>query len=403
MLSLEQCMDIKLLHKEGHSIRQIARLTGNSRNTVRRMLRGARPPQFQTPERGSKLDAFKEYVRQRYEACGLSAVRLLEEIRPMGFTGSIDILRRHLAMLSAPRKAAAKLTVRYETPPGQQAQADWKYCGRFADGKGTLIPIYAFVMVLSFSRMIFVRFTRSMKLPVLIDCHQHAFAFFGGWPATMLYDNMKQVKLSYTQWNPLFLDFAGHYGFAPKTHRPYRPQTKGKVERAIQYLDGNFLQGRAFAGLDDLNAQGLHWCEHTANVRVHGTTQRRPVDLWPAEQLTALSAAQPYRLAEPITRTVDREAMVAYGKSRYSVPPEHSGKTVAVQASAGLIIIRCGDLIIAEHEEAAKPRSSMVSPEHAAALWKMSLQRETSPPPSWQMRFTQEVASRPLESYEVAA
>ena len=111
----------------------------------------------------------------------------------------------------------------------------------------------------------------------------------------------------------------------------------------------------------------------------------------------------PELVAVTITRTVDREAMVAYGRSRYSVPPEHSGKTVAVQARAGLIIIRCNDLIIAEHEEAVKPRSSMVSPEHAAALWKMSLQRETSPPPSWQMRFTQEVASRPLESYEVAA
>jgi transposase len=403
MLSLEQCMDIKLLHKEGHSIRQIARLTGNSRNTVRRMLRVQHPPRFKTPERGSKLDAFRDYVCQRYEACGLSAVRLLEEIRPMGFTGSIDILRRYLATLTAPHKAAAKLTVRYETPPGQQAQADWTHCGKFADASGKPVAIYAFVMVLSFSRMIFVRFTRSMKLPVLIDCHQRAFAFFGGWPATMLYDNMKEVKLNYTQWNPLFLDFAGHYGFAPKTHRPYRPRTKGKVERAVHYLDGSFLRGREFADMDDLNAQGLNWCEHTANVRVHGTTQRRPVDLWPAEQLTALSTAKPYRLAEPITRTVDREAMVAYGKSRYSVPPEHSGKTVAVQASAGLIIIRCGDLIIAEHEEAVKPRSSVVLPEHAAALWKMSLQRETSPPPSWQMRFTQEVASRPLENYEVAA
>jgi hypothetical protein len=242
-----------------------------------------------------------------------------------------------------------------------------------------------------------------MKLPVLIDCHKQAFAFFGGWPATILYDNMKQVKLSYTQWNPLFLDFASHYGFAPKTHRPYRPRTKGKVERAVHYLDGNFLQGREFADMDDLNAQGLHWCERKANVRVHGTTRCRPCDLWPSEQLTALSAAKPYRLAQaPITRTVDREAMVNYGRSRYSVPPQHSGKTVAVEASAGTIFIRCDDLIIAEHEEAVKPHSSVVLPEHAAALWKMSLQRETSPPPSWQMRFTQEVASRPLESYEVA-
>lgn len=328
-------MDIKLLHKEGHSIRQIAQLTGYARNTIRRVLRERQPKAFATPEKSSKLDAFKEYVRQRYAACGLSAVRLLEEIRAQGYKGSVQTLRRFVARLAAPTKAAAKLTVRYETPPGQQAQADWTYCGRFADAQGKLIAIYAFVMVLSFSRMIFVLFTRSMKLPVLIDCHQRAFAFFGGWPTTMLYDNMKQVKLSYTQWNPLFLDFAGHYGFVPKTHRPYRPRTKGKVERAVHYLDGNFLRGREFADLDDLNAQGLHWCEHTANVRVHGTTQRRPVDLWPAEQLTALSTAKPYRLAEPITRTVDREAMVAYGRSRYSVPPEHSGKTVAVQYEVG--------------------------------------------------------------------
>jgi transposase len=404
MLTEEQWMDIKLLHKEGHSIRQIAQLTGYARNTIRRVLRERQPKAFATPIKPSKLDDFKEYVRQRYTSCGLSAVRLLEEIRAQGYHGSVQTLRRYVAQLASPGKAAAKLTVRYETPPGQQAQADWTYCGKFADASGQLIAIYAFVMVLSFSRMIFVRFTRSMKLPVLIDCHQRAFAFFGGWPTTMLYDNMKQVKLSYTQWNPLFLDFAGHYGFAPKTHRPYRPRTKGKVERAVHYLDGSFLRGREFADLDDLNAQGLHWCEHTANVRVHGTTQRRPVDLWPAEQLTALRTAQPYRLAEPITRTVDREAMVAYGKSRYSVPPEHSGKTVAVQASAGSIVIRCGDLIIAEHQEAAKPRSSVVLPEHAADLWKMSLQRETSPPPpSWRMSFTQEVASRPLESYEVAA
>ncbi len=112
----------------------------------------------------------------------------------------------------------------------------------------------------------------------------------------------------------------------------------------------------------------------------------------------------PYRYdANCAFRYDDKKVRNTYGRSRYSVPPEHSGKTVAVAASAGLIIIRCNDLIIAEHEEAAKPRSSMVLPEHAAALWKMSLQRETSPPPSWQMRFTQEVASRPLESYEVAA
>lgn len=129
-------MDIKLLHQQGHSIRQIAKITASSRNSVRRVLRQNHPPQFRTPLRASKLDGFKDYIRKRHEECGLSAVRLHAEIAPMGFCGSIDILRRHLAELKVPAKRASKLTVRYETAPGQQAQADWKHCGRFPDAAG---------------------------------------------------------------------------------------------------------------------------------------------------------------------------------------------------------------------------------------------------------------------------
>lgn len=137
MLKLDQWMDIKLLKKEGHSIRQIARMLGMSRNTVRRALRRGQPPKFATPAKESKLDGFKEYVRQRYESCGgLSAVRLLEEIRAQGYEGSVQTLRRFVTKLAAPRKATAKLTVRYETAPGQQAQCDWSYCGRFSDAAG---------------------------------------------------------------------------------------------------------------------------------------------------------------------------------------------------------------------------------------------------------------------------
>jgi transposase len=403
MLNPDQFMDLKLLHQQGHSIRQIAKQTGLSRNTVRKALRAKAPPVFKTPQRSSKLDPFKDYLRQRHTECGLSAVRLLQELEPMGYSGSIDLLRRFLKPLKAPAKALAKATVRFETPPGQQAQADWKYCGQFPDASGKLISIYAFVIVLSFSRLIFVRFTTSMKLPVLIDCHQRAFEFFGGWPAAILYDNMKQVRLSFSQWNPLLLDFASHYGFVAKTHRPYRPRTKGKVERAICYLDDNFLRGRRFADLEDLNAQGLHWCEYTANVRVHATTQQRPVDLWPKENLTAFASAPAYHLAEPLTRKIDAEAMVAFQKSRYSVPPEHVGQTVTVLAEQGRIIIRCGQLILAEHAQAAKPGSSMVAAEHAAALWKLALPRVSTPPPGWHLRFQQEVATRPLNAYEGVA
>lgn len=186
-----------------------------------------------------------------------------------------------------------KLTVRFETPPGQQAQADGAYCGRFTTPDGKPLSIYAFVMVLSYSRQLFVRFTTSMRLPELIACHQEAFQFFRGWSQTILYDNMKQVKLGPGQWNDAFLDFARHYGFTPKTHRIRRPRTKGKVERMVDYVKDNFLAGRVFHGLDDLNTQVRRWLDDVANVRLHATTQARPVDLFAQEQLTSLTSVAP--------------------------------------------------------------------------------------------------------------
>jgi len=272
-------MDIRSLHHEGHSIKAIARYTGRSRNTVRRVLREAAPTPFQKTERHSCLDPFKAYLRERWESCGLSAVRLLPEIQAMGYTSSISTLRRFVHSLKPERERLRKVTVRFETPPGKQAQADWAYCGRFPDPAGHVFPVYLFLMVLSFSRMLYVEFTSSMKLPALLRCHQNAFQFCGGWTQEILYDNMKQVRLTPTELNPQFVDFARHYGFAIKTHRIRRPRTKGKVERMVHYVKDAFLDGRSFTDLDDLNTQAQHWLAHTANARIHATTAVRPLDL----------------------------------------------------------------------------------------------------------------------------
>ena len=225
MITTEEWLDIHMLRKQGHSIRKIARLTGNSRNTVRRILRQKAPCNYDASGRGSRLEAFNDYVKKRYEECALSAVRILEEIKPMGYTGSIYPLRRYLQTLMEPTKALKKLTVRFETAPGEQAQVDWGYCGRFPNPQGKLISVYVFVMVLSFSRMLFIKFTTSMRLPVLLACHLEAFEFFGGWTACLLYDNMKQVKINPQEWNPQFLDFANYYGIVPKTCRIRRART----------------------------------------------------------------------------------------------------------------------------------------------------------------------------------
>ncbi len=269
MIDPEQWMNIKQLHKQGLSRRQIARLTGHARNTIAKALAQPAPQPFQKPERPSCLDPFKPYLKERYEAYALSGVRLREEIEAQGFTGSVDIVQRYLKTLKARQSANSRATVRFETPPGQQAQVDWAHVGLVSGQK-----VYAFVFVLGFSRMLFVTFTASMALPELIRCHQEAFAYFGGVPASILYDNMAQVrKPGSGELHPLMADFAAHCGFAVKTHRPYRPRTKGKVERSVDFVKDNFLNGRSFADRADLIAQGQHWLEK-ANQRARSRHYR---------------------------------------------------------------------------------------------------------------------------------
>lgn len=396
-------MDIRTLYKEGHSIKEIARQTGRSRNTIRRVLRQAAPQAFKKPERRSCLDSFKPYIRERFENSGLSAVRMLAEIQSMGYRGSIVTLRRYLHTLRPEQERIKKLTVRFESPPGKQAQADWGYCGRFLDAEGRMIPVYAFVMVLSFSRMLYVEFTSSMHVRELIRCHMNAFSMFGGWTHEILYDNMKQVRLNQEALNPLFADFANHYGFAIKTHRIRRPRTKGKVERMVHYVKDAFLNGRIFSDLADLNAQARHWLTNTANVRVHATTQQRPTDLWPREGLSALPTVVPYKLCELVSRKAGFDGFVRYGKSRYSLPPEHAGRCVLIGPQDNRIVIRVQDMIVAEHIPAQKAGASVTDPAHIAALWKLSLKHTETPPPRWQLTFLQPVETTSLTVYQEAA
>lgn len=402
MMTVNQWMNIQLLHKQGHSIRKIAHLTGQSRNTIRKALRNSSVPALNKPLRKSKLDDYQAYLQQRYESCALSAVRLLEEIQPMGYNGSVETLRRYLQTLKPSRILRRELTVRFETPVGYQAQADWADCGRFTDLIGNWIGIHVFVIVLSFSRMMFVYFTTSMKIEELIRCHQLAFEYFGGWTQSILYDNMKQVRLSQTQWNPLFLDFTRYYGFIPKTHQPYRARTKGKVERMVDYLKDNFLNGRHFNGLEDLNAQAGHWLDHTANVRIHATTGQRPQDLFvqEKEKLTSLTSIPAYRYARRVKRQGSREGLVHFEGSSYSIPPQFVGQELVIEPQGQKIVIRSAEMIVAEHPLAAKPGCRMILKEHQDALWKLSLLRPMPPSPKWWMTFNQVVQTTPLEVYQ---
>lgn len=401
MLNVEQFMDIRLLARQGLSIREIARRSGHSRNTVRRMLRADTHPGFRTPVRPSAIDPFKAYLTKRFEEHGLSAVRLHGEIVAQGYGGSVHSVRRFVAALRPLRQAAAKATLRFETAPGEQAQVDWAHCGRHGDADGRPVRIFAFVMVLSFSRMLFVRFTMAMGVAELIRCHRLAFERFGGMPSKILYDNTKEVWLDPQTLHPGFADFASHHGFAPKRCRAYRPRTKGKVERSIGYVEESFLRGSVFADLDDLNARASAWSDSVANVRLHATTGARPIDLFEREResLAPLSELRPYRFVEREPRIVGAESTVRFKGSRYSVPPRLVGTRVVVSGDAGCVTVRCGDMVVAEHA-LARPGSCVMRPEDVRELWTLARAKTATPPPTWRLAGAHEVDAPGLDRYE---
>lgn len=277
MISLEEWVDIKSLYKQGLSIKAIARRLKISRNTVRKALREG-PPRYERPQRASKLNPFKDYLIQRLtDFPELCAITLFEEIKALGYTGGITILKDFTAPYRVRRKEPI---VRFETAPGVQAQVDWAELGRVVMNDKP-VNLYLFVYVLGYSRAMYAEVTTSTDTLTLIECHKRAFSYLGGVPVEILYDNMKQVVIKRAahgehRFNESLLDFAGSSGFIPKLCRPYRAKTKGKVERTIGFLKDRFFCGRIFTSVDDMNTQLKSWVGTHANRRCHATTNEVP-------------------------------------------------------------------------------------------------------------------------------
>ncbi len=286
MLVAEEAVEIRVLRRQGKSIRQVARMLEVSRNTVRRYLRSEGLPHYQREARPSKLDQYKRYIDERVKAAApdwIPATVLLRELKAPGYQGGYSILKEYLATLRP--LAEPEPVIRFETDPGRQMQADFATIRRGRD------RLCVFIATLGWSRATYVEFVTDERLETLLRCHETAFYFFGGVPREVLYDNMRTVVTDRDQYGPglhrynrTFLDFAHHYGFLPRLCRPYRAKTKGKVERFIGYLRGSFYvplasQFRA-DGLkvdrDTANARVGTWLREIANVRVHGTAGEVP-------------------------------------------------------------------------------------------------------------------------------
>ena len=244
---------------------------------------------------------------------------------------------------------------RFETPAGHQAQVDWGELGHLEGPEGRQ-KRYALVVTLGHRRALFADVATDQTLPTLLKLHEAAFAALGGVPRELLYDRMKTVALGTDergeiQWQPVFLDFARYWGFRPRLCRAYRPQTKGKVERGIRYLRGNFLCGRTATSLDDLREQLRAWTWEVANARVHGTTHRVVREAWEEERahLQQIERRPPFPHTPETVRRVSRDAYVSYQRNLYPVPWSAAGREVTLREVGGKLEIRCGAELLASH------------------------------------------------------
>ena len=355
------------LKGKGRSMRGIAGDLGISRNTVRKYALSPEVPKPKArPKRGSKLDAYKEYIDVRLSEGLENCVVLLRELRELGYEGGYSTLKNYAHPRRRPSQQ--KATVRFETGSGEQAQVDWgvfSYIGE--DGRKR--RMWAFVMVLGWSRAIYAEFVRRADEATFIRCHLNAFDYFGGVPRRCLYDNAKVVVLGRdddgrAQWNGRMLDFARRVGFEMRLCRPYRAQTKGKVESGVKYVRGNFWPAVRFRDDDDLNRQALGWCDGIANERVHGTTDKVPKAMLAIERssLGALPDRSSLGVYLREDRKVGRDGYVSWDGSWYGVPWSLAGSVVQVGVSAGMVEIWSGDERLAVHPRAHRSRQRLTLP-----------------------------------------
>jgi transposase len=365
--------EIEELKRQGLSLRAISELTGYDRKTIRRYLIGDRamPIYGPRPPVASKLDPFKDYLKERMQAGVWNAAVLFRELKERSYGGGYTILKD---WLQPQREAAGAVAVRrFETPPGRQAQVDWGHLGSL-EWDSIERQLWGFTFTLGYSRMMMAEAALNQKLGTLLRMHEEAFRQLGGVPEEILYDRMKTVWQEIDErgevvWNPVFLDFSRYWGFTPRLCRPYRAQTKGKVESGVKYVRRNFLcglQGREPDSMEDLNNQLRQWVWKVANQRVHGTTHEQVMARWDADQMALhpLNGRAAYPFADEELRKVARDAFVSWQGSRYSVPWVYAGKEVWVREWDGGVEVHYGAQRIAAHAQAPRKHVIVRNPEH---------------------------------------
>jgi transposase len=408
VIQLGELLMILELHGQGLSITAIARRTGRDPKTVRKYIeRGLEPPAYGPRQVGrpNKLAPYLDYLRERIAAFpDLTAVRLTREIRERGYCGAYTAVKRFVAAIR-PANQPRRFEVRFETSPGYQAQVDFaRFVTTFTDEPDMSRIVWLFSLVLGYSRHIFARFVMHQDLQTLLRCHMLAFGAIGGVPIEILYDRMKTAVIGEDAdgnvvYNRSLIALGRHYGFVPRTCRPYRAKTKGKVERPFSYIRKDFFLARTFRNLDDLNAQLDDWLATVANVRLHGTTQRIVAEAFAAEQTELQSLpAVPFDELLKLERRVSHDGLVSIAGNYYSVP-DRTRRVVEVHQLPDQIRILDQGRLVATHPVLDGRRQYRIDPTHRH-LAHSRTQRQTATEDLIIGRIGEHVAHRSLAFYQ---
>lgn len=357
---------------EQWGVNTIARQLGIHHSTVDRVLSQAGLPKAERARRASIVDPYHPMIIETLaQFPTLSAARLLEMARVRGYRGGASQFRAHVAQLRPRRPAEAYL--RLKTLPGEQSQVDWGHFGQVQIGRARR-PLMAFVMVLSYSRQIFLRFYLNQRMENFLRGHVAAFSAFTGIPRVILYDNLRSAVLERRgeaiRFHPTLLAFSAHYRFEPRPVAPARGNEKGRVERAIRYVRENFFAARRWTDLDELNAQAEAWCTGVSAQRPCPEDPTRSVaEVFAEERVQLIDLPDnPYPTDERVEVSIGKTPYARFDGNDYSVPHTHVRRILNVSASLTQVRLLDGGTVIAEHPRSYDTGQQIEDPAHLAAL-----------------------------------
>lgn len=363
---------LRYYHVEKWRVGTIARQLHVHHGTVARVLAQAGLPRIGPPARRSQVEPYLPFIHQTLEKFPtLTASRLYAMVHERGYRGSGDHFR-HLIACYRPRPAA-EAYLRLRSLPGEQAQVDWGHFGHLVIGRARR-PLMAFVMVLSYSRQIFLRFFLDARMENFLRGHVGAFTAWNGCARVLLYDNLKSAVLERQgdaiRFHPTLIAFAAHYRYDPRPVAVARGNEKGRVERAIRYVRDNFFAARTFADLDDLNVQAETWCRGmAADRRCPGqdTLSVREAFATEAPRLLALPD-NPYPLIERVAVKAGKTPYVRFDLNDYSIPHTKVQRLLTVLADPNEVRIVDGVQVLACHRRSYDKGAQIEDAAHVQAL-----------------------------------